>query len=439
MARSTLLAILALLILTSCRLGETFGSQSLSALLLPKTSAAYAAKFVLRGELHLMLPPGMNPASALNETNSERVQQLVEWQLQYLHGALRHSPALRPAAPVSLSGKREVRLIDAVPGSSLNSAIVRYELRDLLVAHSPIEAAEVSLTLPRDLTGVFAKTVGKNSPTSSCAEGALVPEDHFWFFWDPTPSRCALPAEELVAVMATIEPVSGFGPAQPDYGGLFKKEGAQSKLHVVYMIGDDHAYRSAANGEAAFARAAELLADAGFRERGQRESKRSILYVTKAGGVPVSLELQLVDPASFEFVKASAAALESADVFIYNGQSGFGNYLDWARYERILGRDLVLPRKSQVFIFSGASPFAFETARIFAGKATTLDPEGFGALDVVTTTPGVPAPADGLVGVDVNVLLGLLSPERPTWAELLEKTRSDRDARGVLSYVTGGH
>lgn len=438
MTRLGLITLL-MMLLQACRLGESLGSRSLSALLLPKSSSVHAAKFVLRGELHLALPPGMNAASALDENNAQRVQQLVEWQLQYLHGALRHSETLKSVSPVVLSGRQEVRLIDAVPGAGFNSAIVRYELRDTLLAHSPFVASEVGLSLPRDLAGVFAKTAGTNLPGTSCAEGALVPEDHFWFFWDPTPGRCKLPAEELVEVMGTIDPLSGFGPASPDYSGLFAGQDGPKRLRIVYMIGDDHVYRSSGGGDAAFSKAADLLGDAGFRERGVRPNKRAALFAGKSGDVPVTIELQLVDPASFEFVKASAAALESADIFLYNGQTGFGNYLDWPRYERILGRELALPRKSQVFLFSGASPFVFETARLFAGKATVLDPEGFGTLDVVTTTPGLPAPTDALVGLDVDAIAGLLSSVKPTWAELLERTRPDREARGVLTYVTGGH
>lgn len=416
-------------------------------------SSAYTGRLLVRGELTIDLPSGMSPAETLSGVNVERVRQLIDWQLQYLHGAVRSSSLPKELAHAALVGRGEVHLLGVSIGSRPTTAIVSYEFRDTLVARAAFSATELELKLPRDAASIFPKTIGPETASNRCAEGRSVPEDHLWFFWSPK-GACSLGPEDVVAARATIEPTEEPGPKAPAYDAMLGARegqggrGAPTKLEVVYLIGDDHTYEDGEDGPgadadegaglAAFETAVELLQDAGFSRRGGRPDRRAALLVRKVGGTLVSVDVRLVDPTSFEFVKASAGALETADVFICNGQTGFGNYLDWGRFERVLGRKMELPKKSQIFVFNGASPFTFQTWRLFTAKATTQDPEGFDGLDVVTTPPTLHRVPGAGVAIDVAVLAGLLSPARPTWQEILAKARALAPASDLMTYVTGG-
>lgn len=137
-----------------------------------------------------------------------------------------------------------------------------------------------------------------------------------------------------------------------------------------------------------------------------------------------------------EFLNLATAGLETADIFIYDGHSGLGSYMNLSRFEKHLGRPLKLPlNKSQIFYFNGCSTFPYYNAVYFALKRTTEDPVGSRHLDIITTSVG--ATFDVGARHDAAFLGGLLLGKYPTWQKILDEIYEVDPVESTLSHVNG--
>ena len=95
--------------------------------------------------------------------------------------------------------------------------------------------------------------------------------------------------------------------------------------------------------------------------------------------------MYLVDPNSSEFVTAAVKGLRESDVFIYDGHSGLGGYLEVGR---LFGnRRQTLPTdKYQIFFFNGCSTFSYYNFDFLELKKTAADPQGTKNLEILNTT-----------------------------------------------------
>ena len=146
--------------------------------------------------------------------------------------------------------------------------------------------------------------------------------------------------------------------------------------------------------------------------------------------------MKLVDPGTQEFVADAAAAMENDDVFIYDGHSGLGGYLNLKRLQQSLGRPLKLDvNKSQIFFFNGCSTFAYYNHDYCELKKTSADPKGIKNLDIVSTAIG--ASFDIGARHDVILIAGIADGSRPSWKLLIDRMyRVDRE-QTALTHVNG--
>ena len=287
--------------------------------------------------------------------------------------------------------------------------------------------------MPRDPATIYEKSRGSNG-RNPCTDEHYNTEEDFWYFWNPGNEGCRIPKSELQEVTAKLFPKANTKKTYPDYEKILGDNQNGRLVKVVFLIGIDENFRRGDLGFKAYKDVSELLVKQGFKMA--KSGSRKNFLTLKRDRYDVEIDMRLVDPDEPEFLDLAAEGLESADIFIYDGHSGLGRYLNLPRFKEHLGRPLKLPlKKSQIFYFNGCSTFPYYNADYFALKRTAGDLAGSHYLDIITTSVG--ATFDVGARHDSAFLGGLLLGKYPTWQKILDDIYEVDPAESTLSHVNG--
>lgn len=366
-----------------------------------------------------------------------RIRELVDLQLQHMYGAFTMHPGFteHPGIP---SGDYKVTLLGAEKVPNEPYARISYAYDDVAVFASSLFTGgpvRISFALPKDPVTIYRS--GFPSPSSRknlCTDEHYNSEGDFWYFWNPYQEGCPITGADLVGVEADLAPLPVTRGTYPDYARLYGDNGNGETLQVTYLVGVDESFQSGDLGKRTFLDAFAGLKEAGFRVTVDEPRRKQLVY--NSGQAKTHIRMLLTDPDSYDFAAAAAQAMRESDIFLYDGHSGLGGYLDPERLAADSGAPLALPRnKYQIFVFQGCSTYAYYNGAYFRLKAGGGDPKGTKNLDIMTT--GIGAAFDVGAAVDVAFLRSVTMGERPSWQTIMDRVREAEGDNSALSHING--
>jgi hypothetical protein len=388
--------------------------------------------------IEVKLPAGVTTDNQLlQEPQRSRMRSVIELQIQHMFGAFTEHPEY-VKNPGIIQGRNEPQISSAQINRTAGTARINYSYTDKVVFKKRLMAGgptKIKFVLPRDPQTIYQKGIPAGSSENKCTDEHYNTEGDFWYFWNPKKPGCPLKKDDLVEVTADLTPIPNTKSTYPYYAQLLGDNGNGRTVKVVYLVGIDENFRAGDLGRQTFNEAFSLLKQEGFKA-GPGGTARKKNLTLKKPDFDVELTLTLVDPGSDAFVRAAADGLETADVFIYDGHSGLGGYLEIDRFVQTLGRSLKLPvSKNQIFYFNGCSTFAYYNADYFALKKTAQDPDGRTNLDVITTSIG--ATFDIGARHDVALIGGLFGGKKPSWQNIMDQIYKVDRTQTALTHVNG--
>lgn len=397
-----------------------------------------SAEMHYESSVEVKLPAGITSnRDLLVEPYKSEMTALVDRQIQHLFGAFTEHPEYRRNPGVIQSKGRPV-LTSAAVNIAGKTAQINYSYTDTVVFKKRLlknGTTKIKFVLPKNPVTIYAKGFAPGGTENKCTDEHYNSEGDFWYFWNPKKSGCPIQASDLVEIEADINPIPNTKKTFPYYNTLLGDNGNGKKFSVVYLVGIDEGFGSGDLGRETYNEAIKLLKEKGFTlSPGSTARKKALIFNKPA--YEVEVVISLVNPDSQAFIASASDGLEHADVFIYDGHSGLGGYLNLQRFENTLGRKLVLPvDKNQIFYFNGCSTFAYYNAGYFGLKKTASDPEGRKNLDIITTSVG--ASFDIGARHDIELIVGLTDGSRPSWQVIMDRIyRVDR-YQTALTHVNG--
>lgn len=364
----------------------------------------------------------------------QAVSELIDLQLQHMYGAFTTHPGFvdNPGIP---SGDYKVEITDVEKVPNERYARITYSYDDIVVFSKKLfqggGATRINFVLPLDPVTIYRRGFpAAGSRKNRCTDDHYNSEGDFWYFWNPYQEGCPIGGEDLVAVQTDLTPLPMTRATYPEYARL----GTEELLQVSYIVGVDENFQSGDLGKRTFKDAFAGLQAAGFRATVDEPRRKRLTF--RSGAKRTAVEMRLMDPNSVEFARETVRGLKTSDVFLYDGHSGLGGYLDPGRLMEDSGAKLTLPKdKYQIFIFQGCSTYAYYNTAFFKLKRSATDHKGTRNLDIVTTGIG----AEFSVGakVDVALLSNITMGARPTWQTILNKVRAAEGDASALSHVNG--
>ncbi len=359
----------------------------------------------------------------------------ISSQIQHLFGALKEHPdyvnnpgIIQNKGSLHITG---AKLIDS------KTAEVSYTYSDKVVFQKAIldkPSKTIEFWLPRNPKTIYKKGFVPGSKANSCTDAHYNTEGDFWYFWNPFQEGCPIQESDLEKVKADLKVLPQTKNTFPYYGELLGDNGNGRQFHAVYIAGIDDNFDATDLGRKTFNDVAAGLVQDGYRATSTAQN--ASVYEKSFDGFDARIDMYLLDPNSTDFVTKAAEGMETGDVFIYDGHSGLGGYLDIGRFSRDIGRSLKLPvDKQQVFYFNGCSTYSYYNADYFTLKATAQDPAGTRKLDIVTTSIG----ADFAVGArqDLVLLRDLTQNARPSWQTILTDMYNIDPSLSPLNHING--
>lgn len=383
---------------------------------------------------------GSIPQILSNPAQREKIQELIDLQLQHMYGAFTTHPGFvdNPGIP---SGDYKVTLQGAQEAEARGPryAMITYAYDDIVVFSTKLfkggGATRIQFVLPLDPVTIYSKGFPTpNSKINRCTDEHYNSEGDFWYFWNPYEEGCPISGEDLVAVQTDLSPLPVTRGTYPEYAKLYGDNGGGGTLQISYLVGVDEGFASGDLGRKTFNDAFAGLKAAGFRPAS--DSARAKKLTMSAGGKNIVIDMQLLDPNSAEFAVQAVKGMKNSDIFLYDGHSGLGGYLDPERLVADAGESLNLPKnKYQIFVFQGCSTYAYYNSTYFRLKKTSSDPKGTKNLDIITT--GIGAAFDVGASVDVSFIKSVATGQRPSWQTVLDNIRKAEGYNSALSHVNG--
>lgn len=386
--------------------------------------------------IDVTVPKGISTKEQLfKDPARAQVLAMINKQIQHLYGTFSlHEEFVDN--PGIIEGKGTTILLDAKFDAPKQSARVTYSYKDRVVFKKKIMRGndpKITFLMPRDPQTIYTRSLDARG-FNPCTDQHYNSEGDFWYFWNPTQEGCSIPDGELQKVTAKLTPKANTKKTYPDYARILGDNGNGRLVKVMFLVGIDENFRRGDLGKKAYEDVRGMLVKNGFK-LAKSGPVKSFLTLKK-DNYDVEINLQLMDPDSPEFLTTAAEGLESGDIFIYDGHSGLGSYLNLPRFEQHLGRRLKLPlEKSQIFYFNGCSTFPYYNADYFGLKKTPQDPVGSRNLDIITTSVG--ATFDVGAGHDNAFLTGVLTGNFPTWQKIMDDIYAVDKAESTLSHVNG--
>lgn len=367
-----------------------------------------------------------------------RIDELVALQLQHMYGAFTMHPGFveNPGIP---SGDYKVTLLGSEKVPNEPYARISYSYDDTVVFASGLfggsGSVRVNFVLPKDPVTIYRR--GFPSPSSRknlCTDEHYNSEGDFWYFWNPYQAGCPIDGSDLVAVRTDLAPLPVTRNTYPEYAKLYGDNGGGETLQVTYLVGVDESFQNGDLGRKTFRDAFAGLKAAGFQATVDEPRRKRLSF--RFGAKRTSVEMLLMDPDSAEFAREAVRAMRTSDIFLYDGHSGLGGYLDPERLVADSGQSLALPRdKYQIFVFQGCSTYAYYNSAFFSLKRSGQDPKGTKNLDIMTT--GIGAAFDVGAAVDVAFLRSVTMGERPSWQTIMDRVRKAEGDNSALSHING--
>lgn len=375
-----------------------------------------------------------------NPAQREKIQELVDLQLRHMYGAFTTHPGFvgNPGIPsgdykATLQGAKEAE------GRGPRRAMISYSYDDIVVFSSRLfkggGAARIRFVLPLDPVTIYSKGFpAPNSRKNLCTDEHYNSEGDFWYFWNPCREGCPISGSDLAAVQTDLSPLPVTRDTYPEYAKLYGDNGSGNTLQISYLVGVDEGFQSGDLGRRTFNDAFAGLKAAGFKVAA--DAARSKKLAMSAGGKNIVIEMRLLNPDSVKFAEEAVRGMKNADIFMYDGHSGLGGYLDPERLAVDAGGPLNLPRnKYQIFVFQGCSTYAYYNSAYFALKKSSADPKGSRNLDIITT--GIGAAFDVGAKVDVSFIKSVATGRRPSWQTIINRVHSAEGHNSALSHVNG--
>ncbi|OGR65862.1 MAG: hypothetical protein A2X31_00750 [Elusimicrobia bacterium GWB2_63_22] len=399
------------------------------------------ARMQFNSYMHYRVPANYTGAVAQilnNSYHKQKISELVDLQLQHMYGAFTMHPGFvdNPGIP---SGDYKVTLLGAEKVPNEPYARISYSYEDLAVFSSRLfrgsGAARINFALPKDPVTVYSK--GFPSPSSRlnrCTDSHYNSEGDFWYFWNPYQDGCPLTGADLVGVTTDLRPVDMTRNTYPEYARLYGENGNGDVLQVSYLVGVDENFQSGDLGKKTFNDAFAGLKRAGFRATVDEPRRKQLTF--NAGAKRTHVQMLLTDPDSAEFAVEAVRAMKKSDIFLYDGHSGLGGYLNPERLTEDSGRPLTLPKdKYQIFVFQGCSTYAYYNSAYFRLKKGPGDPKGTKNLDIITT--GIGAAFDVGAAVDASFLVSVTTGQRPSWQTIIDRMSAAEGDNSALTHING--
>ena len=372
-----------------------------------------------------------------NSYHRQKISELVDLQLQHMYGAFTTHPGFvdNPGIP---SGDYKVKLLAAEKVTNEPYARVSYSYDDMAVFSSRIfgggGSVRINFVLPKDPLTIYSK--GFPTPASRvnrCTDAHYNSEGDFWYFWNPYQDGCPITGADLVGVQTDLKTLPMTRNTYPEYARLYGDNGNGEILQVSYLVGVDGNFQNGDLGKKTFNDAFAGLKAAGFRVTVDEARRKQLTY--DAGPKRAHVQMLLLDPNSVEFAREAVRGMKS-DIFIYDGHSGLGAYLDPERLMEDSGRPLALPQKKyQIFVFQGCSTYAYYNTAFFRLKKSSADPKGTRNLDIITT--GIGAAFDVGAKVDTAFLTSVTMGQRPSWQTIMGRMSAAEGENTALTHVNG--
>lgn len=397
-----------------------------------------SAQMLYSSYIEVALPVGITTNDAvLRDPVKSEMQEIIVSQIQHTFGAFTEHPGFKKN-PGIIKAKGIPVITSAEVNTALGTVKVNYTYEDTVVFKQRIMKngpTKINFVLPKDPTTIYSKGFRKNGTVNKCTDEHYNSEGDFWYFWNPKMTGCPIKSEDLVKITAGILPIANTALTYPYYDKILGDNGNGKKFKIVYLVGIDENFKKGDLGRETFNEAIDLMKQNGYKLAPNGAARKKLLTYSTPD-VDVELEISLVNPDSVAFVEAAAAGLEASDIFIYDGHSGLGGYLNIDRFKTELGRDIKLPvDKNQIFYFNGCSTFSYYNHDYFELKKTSQDPEGRTNLDLLTTSIG--ATFDIGARHDVELITGITLGKRPSWQTILDNIyRVDR-SQSALTHVNG--
>ncbi len=389
--------------------------------------------------LYKVPPSYTGPVSQILSDASQRakIEELLALQLQHMYGAFTMHPGFteNPGIP---SGDYKVRLRGAEKVPNLPYARIDYSYEDTAVFASSLfrgGTVRINFVLPRDPAAIYSKGFpSPNSRKNLCTDDHYNSEGDFWYFWNPYRDGCPIDGGDLVGIETDLTPLPVTRGTYPDYSRLYGENGGGDTLSVTYLVGVDESFQNGDLGRRTFNEAFAGLKAAGFRVTADEPRRKRLSY--RFGSKRTSIEMRLMDPDSAEFAAEAVRGMKTSDIFLYDGHSGLGGYLDPERLVADSGESLSLPKdKYQIFVFQGCSTYAYYNSAFFRLKAGRGDPKGTKNLDIMTT--GIGAAFEVGAAVDTAFLKSVTMGERPSWQTIMDRVRRAEGDNSALSHING--
>jgi len=372
-----------------------------------------------------------------NSYQREQISELVDLQLQHMYGAFTMHPGFvdNPGIP---SGDYKVSLTGAEKAAG-GYAKISYSYDDIVVFSAKLfrgsGATRINFVLPRDPVEIYSKGFpAPGSRKNRCTDDHYNSEGDFWYFWNPYQDGCPIGGQDLVGVETDLKPMNVTRGTYPEYARLYGENDNGDVLKVTYLVGVDENFKNGDLGKKTFKDAFAGLKAAGFRATVDEPRRKMLTF--RFGTKRASIEIRLMDPDSAEFAREAVRGMKTADIFLYDGHSGLGGYLNPERLAEDSGRQLDLPRnKYQIFVFQGCSTYAYYNSAYFKLKRSGADPKGTKNLDIITT--GIGAAFDVGAKVDVAFLASVAAGERPSWQTIIDRVHAAEGDNSALSHVNG--
>ncbi len=368
----------------------------------------------------------------------EEINEIINLQLQHMYGAFTTHPGFteNPGIP---SGDYKVSILSAQKVPNQDYARINYYYDDIAVFSSKIfpGSGEVTINfvLPKDPLTIYSK--GFPTPSSRknrCTDEHYNSEGDFWYFWNPYQDGCPISGNDLAAVSAKIKPLPMTASTYPEYDRLYKDNGNGKILKISYLVGVDENFKNGDLGKTTFLKAFSMLKESGFNVKVD-EPRVKKLYLT-VSGKKTEIEMLLLNPDTGDFAIQAVKAMKNSDIFLYDGHSGLGGYLNPQRLSDDSGQTLSLPKdKYQIFVFQGCSTYAYYNSAFFNLKKSQNDPKGTKNLDIITT--GIGAAFEVGAAVDVAFINSIAKGERNSWQQIIRNMRKAEGDLSALTHVNG--
>ncbi|MEI6397360.1 MAG: hypothetical protein WCO71_01195 [Pseudomonadota bacterium] len=376
------------------------------------------------------------PEDLLTSAYREKIDSQINLQDEHMFGVFSMQDDF-VKNPGVIENSPDIKVLSAseVPGQPYVK--ITYSYSDRAVFHKDVFRKfgnDISFWLPKEVTGFYAKGIPPGKRKNLCTDAYYNDEEDFWYFWNPRLEGCPLKNKDMVRVQAHFTPVEETTSTYPDYARLYGTGGDRKTVKAAIVFGIDENFHSGDLGRVSYAGFTKNLLVHGY-QRTLREPLREV-FTHPGADFDAEISVYLENPETKRFDETVFEALETADIFLYDGHSGLGGHLEPARFEEFLGRKLELPKdKYQIYIFQGCSTYAYYNESYFKLKKSDADPSGTKNLDIVTA--GIELLFENGADQDFAIIDGLVGATRPSWQKIITDIYAVAPESTALHQVNG--